>query len=175
MLDISTGKLVRVIFLAREYGPESHQLHDYISGLNEDEQISLVACMWIGRESFGADEFAEAVATAREEATTPTADYLLGVPLLSDYLESGLEPEDHLQVALHLALLPLAVITLIASASVVWLRRGQLPHIQVHSPGKMKWSLLHSGAVGYCVSTASKRCSTWLKYWPNNRCRPAPT
>jgi hypothetical protein len=29
--------------------------------------------------------------TARNEATTPTEDYLLGVPLLSDYLEAGLE------------------------------------------------------------------------------------
>ena len=45
MPDISTNKVVRVIFLAREYGPESHQLHDYISGLNEDEAANLVAIM----------------------------------------------------------------------------------------------------------------------------------
>lgn len=105
MLDISTGKLVRVIFLAREYGPESHQLHDYISGLNEDEQISLVACMWIGRESFDADELDEAKATARAEKTAPTEDYLTGIPELSNFLEDGMEAlgidvtdaEDHLR------------------------------------------------------------------------------
>jgi len=91
MLDISNGKVVRVIFLAREYGPESPHLRDFISGLNEDEQVSLVAIMWIGRDSFDADEVAEALATARSERTAPTEDYLSGMPELPDYLEAGLE------------------------------------------------------------------------------------
>ncbi len=91
MLDISNGKVVRVIFLAREYGPESPHLHDYISGLNEDEQVSLVAIMWIGRDSFEADEVGEAIATARAEKTAPTEDYLSGIPELPDLLEAGLE------------------------------------------------------------------------------------
>lgn len=105
MLDISTGKVIRVIFLAREYGPESRYLHDYIGGLNVDEKINLVALMWVGRESFDATEFEEAKATARAEATAPTEEYLSGIPLLSDYLEAGLEAmgidvtdaEDHLR------------------------------------------------------------------------------
>lgn len=105
MIDISTGKVVRIIFLAREYGPESGHLHDYISGLNSDEQVSLVALMWVGRDSFDASEYAEAKATARAEATAPTEDYLSGIPQLSDYLEAGLEAmgidptdaEDHLR------------------------------------------------------------------------------
>ena len=42
MPDISTGKVVRIIFLAREYGPESPHLHDYISGLNDDETKTVV-------------------------------------------------------------------------------------------------------------------------------------
>jgi hypothetical protein len=91
MLDISNGKVVRVIFLAREYGPESPHLRDYISGLNEDEQVSLVAIMWIGRDSFDAAEVAEAIATARAEKTAPTEDYLTGIPELPDHLEAGLE------------------------------------------------------------------------------------
>lgn len=91
MLDISTGKIVRVIFLSREYGPESTHLADYISGLNEDEQVSLVALMWVGRETFGADELAEAKQTAREEATAPTEQYLSGIPALGEYLEDGLD------------------------------------------------------------------------------------
>lgn len=105
MLNISTGKVVRVIFLAREYGPDSRYLHDYISGLNEDEQVNLVALMWVGRESFEASEFDEARATARNERTAPTEGYLSGIPQLSDYLEAGLEAmgidvtdaEDHLR------------------------------------------------------------------------------
>ena len=104
MLNISTGKVVRIIFLAREYGPESGHLHDYISGLNEDEHANLVALMWVGRDSFDAAEFEEAKATARAEATAPTEDYLSGIPELPDYLEDGLEAmginvadaEDHL-------------------------------------------------------------------------------
>ncbi len=91
MLDISTGKVVRIIFLSREYGPESGQLSDYISGLNIDEQISLVALMWVGRETYSADEFAEALETARVEATAPTEKYLSGIPSLAEYLESGLD------------------------------------------------------------------------------------
>ena len=47
--------------------------------------------MWIGRESFDADEFEEAKATALAEATAPTEDYLSGIPELPDYLEDGLE------------------------------------------------------------------------------------
>lgn len=91
MLDISNGKVVRVIFLAREYGPDSWHLRDYISGMNEDEQISLVAIMWIGRDTYGPDEVAEAIETARAERSAPTEDYLSGIPELPDYLEAGLE------------------------------------------------------------------------------------
>lgn len=50
----------------------------------------MVAIAWIGRETFEPEEFDEAFRTAKEEATTPTEDYLLGIPLLADYLESGL-------------------------------------------------------------------------------------
>jgi hypothetical protein len=67
------------------------ELRAFIDTLNADEQASLVAVMWIGRETFGADELAEAIQTAKDEATGPTADYLLGVPLLPDYLEDGLD------------------------------------------------------------------------------------
>ena len=91
MLDISTGKIVRVIFLSREYGPDSHHLTDYISGLNEDEQVSLVALMWVGRETYSADELEEAKQTAREEATAPTEKYLSGIPGLAEFLEDGLD------------------------------------------------------------------------------------
>ena len=37
-------------------------------------------------DSYGAD-----AATAKAEATTPTADYLLGTPHLSDHLENGMD------------------------------------------------------------------------------------
>ncbi|RVT82538.1 DUF3775 domain-containing protein [Rhodobacteraceae bacterium CCMM004] len=91
MPDISTNKVVRVIFLAREFGADSHQLRDYVSGMNADEAANLVAIMWVGRESFEADDWDEAVQTAHEEATAPTEAYLSGIPELADHLEAGLE------------------------------------------------------------------------------------
>lgn len=91
MLEISAGKVVRVIALCREYGPDSPRIHNYISGLNDDEKVSLVALMWIGRESFDASELEQAKAEARAEATAPTEDYLSGIPGLAEYLEDGLD------------------------------------------------------------------------------------
>jgi hypothetical protein len=91
MLDIANGKVVRVIALAREYGPDHPRLVDYIGGLNDDEKVSLVACCWIGRDSFDASEVAEAIRTASEEQTTPTETYLASMPELADYLEAGME------------------------------------------------------------------------------------
>ena len=91
MLDISNSKIATVIMLAREGRSAEGQLYGFIADLNEDEKASLVAVMWIGRDTFDAEDLEEAMETARNEATTPTEDYLLGVPLLSDYLEAGLE------------------------------------------------------------------------------------
>ena len=105
MLEISTGKIVRIIALAREWGPDNSYLRDYISGLNEDEQVSLVALFWIGRDSFSADELDEALDTARSERSARTEDYLAGMPELANFLEDGMDAlgmnvaheEDHLR------------------------------------------------------------------------------
>jgi hypothetical protein len=91
MLEISTDKIVRVIFLAREYGPDSNHMSDYISGLNADEKSSLVALLWVGRESYAPDDFDTAKSDAEQEATAPTERYLSGIPGLPEYLENGLD------------------------------------------------------------------------------------
>ena len=66
------------------------ELVEYIDDLNEDEAIDLVCLMWIGRGTYSVDQLAEARQVAVEEATHKTSDYLLGTPMLSDYLEAGL-------------------------------------------------------------------------------------
>lgn len=91
MLELSTAKIVRVIALTREYGPDHPHLREYIGSFNEDEKANLVALMWVGRESFEPDQFDEARAEAMEEATAPTEDYLRGIPDLAEYLENGLD------------------------------------------------------------------------------------
>jgi uncharacterized protein DUF3775 len=67
------------------------ELREFIHDLNEDEQVSLVALAWIGRGSFSPEELDDALETARAEHNARTHDYLLGMPLLSDYLEEALD------------------------------------------------------------------------------------
>lgn len=67
------------------------ELRAFIANLNQDEQASLVAVAWIGRGTYEPEELEEAQATAYSERTNPTEDYLLGMPLLSDFLEEGLD------------------------------------------------------------------------------------
>jgi Protein of unknown function (DUF3775) len=119
-IDIAPEKVAHVIIKAREYDvkvgawddtpedgdaeedpnailedfandPTRAELTGFIETLNYDEQANLVALAWVGRGTFEKEEFAEAVETARAERINATANYLLGMPLLADYLEEGLE------------------------------------------------------------------------------------
>ncbi len=68
----------------------AEELHSWIDDLTDTEQAELVALFWLGRGDGDASDFAELVERARDSRTTPTADYLLGAPMLSDMLEEGL-------------------------------------------------------------------------------------
>lgn len=91
MLSISSRKVAQVVLMDRELDRAEAELRAFIDNLPEDEKHELVAVMWIGRGAFDAEELEEAVRTAESEATTPTADYLIGTPHLSDHLEAGME------------------------------------------------------------------------------------
>jgi hypothetical protein len=91
MIEISTAKVVHIIFQSREGDMADEELEAFIDGLNEDEKTSLVALAWIGRGAFEPEEWHDAVATARAEATTPTSSYLMGMPHLAENLEAGLD------------------------------------------------------------------------------------
>lgn len=79
----------REILLDTPDNPTEQELRDAIEGLNTDEQEELLALIWIGRGDFTADEWRDAVRQAREARTGTEADYLIGTPLLADYLEEG--------------------------------------------------------------------------------------
>jgi len=66
------------------------ELKSWIRAINHDDQCQIVALAWVGRGDFGKDEWDEALKIARDEHNNRTAEYLLGMPLLSDYLEDGL-------------------------------------------------------------------------------------
>jgi len=70
------------------------ELVQFINGLNEEEQINLVALAWVGRGTYDIDDWDEAIETAQTEHNKRTAQYLLGLPLLGDYLAEGLEAFD---------------------------------------------------------------------------------
>jgi len=91
MLEISQRKVAQVILYGHEVERAERELRGFLETLNEEEAVSLIALMWIGRGSFEADDLAEAIETARSEARTPTADYLLGTPHFADHLENGME------------------------------------------------------------------------------------
>jgi hypothetical protein len=70
--------------------PTVEEITSLIGSLSEDEQIDLVALMWLGRDDYSASDWP----SVREEATRAhnarTAEYLLGTPLVADFLEEGL-------------------------------------------------------------------------------------
>jgi len=75
----------------KEENLTEEELRELIDDLNVDEAADLVALVWIGRGDYDAAEWTEAVNEARQRRGTRTSSYLLGLPLLADYLEEGLE------------------------------------------------------------------------------------
>jgi hypothetical protein len=80
--------------------PVVRELSGFIRALNEDEQIDLVALMWLGRGDGSIEEWDELrvrATEARSEYSNPrreTVQYLLGEPMLGDLLADGLEAFD---------------------------------------------------------------------------------
>ena len=70
--------------------PVYRELAGFISAMSEDAQIDLVALAWLGRGDGGLDDWNDLRAQAASEHNRRTAQYLLGLPLLADYLEEGL-------------------------------------------------------------------------------------
>jgi hypothetical protein len=73
------------------------EMASFIRALNEDEQIDLVALMWLGRGDGTIDEWEDLRTRAAERRNgyrnprRETVRYLLGEPLLGDLLAEGLD------------------------------------------------------------------------------------
>jgi Protein of unknown function (DUF3775) len=70
--------------------PVVEELTSFINCLSEDEQIDLVALTWLGRDDYSATDWPTVRAEAAHAHNQRTAGYLLGTPLLADFLEEGL-------------------------------------------------------------------------------------
>ena len=70
--------------------PVVEEITSMIDGLSVDEQIDLVAIAWLGRGDYTAADWLSVRGEAADAHNKNTAEYLLGMPLLGDYLEEGL-------------------------------------------------------------------------------------
>ena len=70
--------------------PVVKEITSFINAMSVDEQIDLVALMRLGRGDGTIEEWDELRREAADGANGRTASYLLGEPLLSDFLAEGL-------------------------------------------------------------------------------------
>ncbi len=75
--------------------PVRNELVAMIRALNEDEQFDLVALAWLGRGDGDLSDWDDLRAEAARAHNKRTAEYLLGMPILADYLEEALSQFGH--------------------------------------------------------------------------------
>jgi hypothetical protein len=81
---------MRSVLEDRPDDPVRQELASFIAALGYDEQIDLVTLMWMGRGDGTIADWYELRDTACNEHTEHTARYLLGTPMLADFLGEGL-------------------------------------------------------------------------------------
>jgi len=81
-----------VLALAEEDSPDpiEDEFTAFVDEMSEDEQIDLVALTWLGRGDGSIEDWDNLRRQADEAHNDRTAVYLLGIPLLPDYLEDAL-------------------------------------------------------------------------------------
>lgn len=71
--------------------PSYEEVKTTVDDLEPDQQVTLVALMWLGRGDYAAEEWDSAIENAQDSWNERTAEYLLGTPLVADYLSEGLD------------------------------------------------------------------------------------
>jgi hypothetical protein len=118
-LTISAEKVCFIIFKAKQFGakdavteddpgsnpsddkdvsvledhrddPVLEELTSFVRSLSEDEQIDLVALAWLGRDDYSIEDWKSVREDAANSHNNRTAEYIVGTPLVGDYLEEGL-------------------------------------------------------------------------------------
>jgi len=70
--------------------PVVQEIQDFVEALSVDEQVELVALMRLGRGDGTLVDWDDLRSEAQAQHNAQTASYLLGEPLVADYLEEGL-------------------------------------------------------------------------------------
>ena len=81
---------VASILEAHDEDPTQAELVAFIEALDEDEQVELVALLWLGRGDGDIEDWEDLRTQARDARNGRTSSYLLGQPLLADHLTDGL-------------------------------------------------------------------------------------
>ena len=79
----------REVLLDTPDNPTEQELRDAIDGLGPPEHHELLALMWLGRGDYDADSWPDALREAADSTIANVTDYLVGTPLLADYLEEA--------------------------------------------------------------------------------------
>ena len=66
------------------------ELQEFLQIQSDDDLVELLALTWIGRGEYSADEWNDVLKEIRDVREKHTVEYLLGTPLLADFLEEGL-------------------------------------------------------------------------------------
>lgn len=71
--------------------PTRQELEAALDALDDEQRIEILALLWVGRGDFDRAEWRDALTQAREVHNETETDYLIGTPLLGDYLEEALD------------------------------------------------------------------------------------
>ena len=71
--------------------PVAREIIGFINAMTEDERVDLLALMRLGRGDCSIEEWDDLRREAADGDNRHTASYLLGEPLVSDYLAEGLD------------------------------------------------------------------------------------
>jgi len=70
--------------------PAWQELAAALDALDDDQRIEILALTWLGRGDFDRGKWRDALAQARQIHDVAETQYLLGTPLLADYMEGAI-------------------------------------------------------------------------------------
>lgn len=70
------------------------EVRNLLEDLPEDEAAEVLALAWIGRGTYDASEWDEAIEAANEDDNDSVVDQLLDMPMLAGYLDAGMAAFD---------------------------------------------------------------------------------
>jgi len=91
--DSSNASDDHMISVLEDHGddPSRQEIIQTIAALDVDEQVDLVTLAWLGRsDDYTVADWSDVRDEAAAAHNKRTASYLLGMPMLADYLEEGL-------------------------------------------------------------------------------------